>query len=76
MLASCAPPKPKAECAGELCPSQDKGHFLCIFISDMLGGGSPSRSTLMSPRRCVPLLRFFSWPPSSCAGKASFPVSQ
>mmetsp|Transcript_116813 Transcript_116813/g.326785 ORF Transcript_116813/g.326785 Transcript_116813/m.326785 type:complete len:241 (-) Transcript_116813:696-1418(-) len=35
-------------------------------ICDLPQEGSPTRSTLMSPRRCVPLGRFFSVPPIIC----------
>eukprot|EP00966_Prymnesium_polylepis_P141385 3265103-Prymnesium_polylepis.1 len=37
---------------------------------DLAVEGSPSSRTLMSPRRWVPFLRFFSWPPSSMSSSA------
>mmetsp|Transcript_54291 Transcript_54291/g.161199 ORF Transcript_54291/g.161199 Transcript_54291/m.161199 type:complete len:370 (-) Transcript_54291:499-1608(-) len=39
---------------------------------DLAVEGSPSSRTLMSPRRWVPFLRFFSWPPSSMSSSAVF----
>mmetsp|Transcript_34880 Transcript_34880/g.108486 ORF Transcript_34880/g.108486 Transcript_34880/m.108486 type:complete len:214 (+) Transcript_34880:1299-1940(+) len=40
---------------------------ICDFPQD----GSPTNSTLMSPRRCVPLARFFSVPPTICNSSPS-----
>mmetsp|Transcript_26743 Transcript_26743/g.50937 ORF Transcript_26743/g.50937 Transcript_26743/m.50937 type:complete len:214 (-) Transcript_26743:816-1457(-) len=40
------------------------------IIWDLATEGSPTISTLTSPRRCVPLGRFFSCPPSNCSVSA------
>mmetsp|Transcript_28138 Transcript_28138/g.76182 ORF Transcript_28138/g.76182 Transcript_28138/m.76182 type:complete len:227 (-) Transcript_28138:67-747(-) len=44
-------------------------------ICDFPQEGSPTRSTLMSPRRCVPLARFFSVPPTICISRPSLTFS-
>mmetsp|Transcript_100464 Transcript_100464/g.279794 ORF Transcript_100464/g.279794 Transcript_100464/m.279794 type:complete len:258 (-) Transcript_100464:204-977(-) len=44
-------------------------------ICDLPQEGSPTSSTLMSPRRCVPFARFFSVPPTICRSKPSFTFS-
>mmetsp|Transcript_8874 Transcript_8874/g.27591 ORF Transcript_8874/g.27591 Transcript_8874/m.27591 type:complete len:213 (-) Transcript_8874:838-1476(-) len=44
-------------------------------ICDFPQEGSPTSSTLMSPRRCVPLARFFSVPPTICSSRPSFTPS-
>mmetsp|Transcript_42322 Transcript_42322/g.122392 ORF Transcript_42322/g.122392 Transcript_42322/m.122392 type:complete len:210 (+) Transcript_42322:1447-2076(+) len=41
-------------------------------ICDLPQEGSPTSSTLMSPRRCVPFARFFSVPPTICKSSPSF----
>mmetsp|Transcript_36893 Transcript_36893/g.113694 ORF Transcript_36893/g.113694 Transcript_36893/m.113694 type:complete len:213 (+) Transcript_36893:1097-1735(+) len=44
-------------------------------ICDLPQDGSPTSSTLMSPRRCVPFERFFSVPPTICRSRPSFTSS-
>mmetsp|Transcript_42241 Transcript_42241/g.97780 ORF Transcript_42241/g.97780 Transcript_42241/m.97780 type:complete len:213 (+) Transcript_42241:1055-1693(+) len=44
-------------------------------ICDFPHEGSPTSSTLMSPRRCVPFAKFFSVPPTICSSKPSFTFS-
>ena len=39
-------------------------------ICDLAVDGSPTMSTLMSPRMCAPFLRFFSSPPSKSSRMA------
>mmetsp|Transcript_61325 Transcript_61325/g.159190 ORF Transcript_61325/g.159190 Transcript_61325/m.159190 type:complete len:217 (+) Transcript_61325:997-1647(+) len=44
-------------------------------ICDLPHEGSPTRRTLMSPRRCVPFFRFRSVPPIICSSRPSLTVS-
>mmetsp|Transcript_90861 Transcript_90861/g.278157 ORF Transcript_90861/g.278157 Transcript_90861/m.278157 type:complete len:213 (-) Transcript_90861:509-1147(-) len=44
-------------------------------ICDLPHEGSPTRSTLMSPRKCVPFGRFFSVPPIICNSKPALTFS-
>mmetsp|Transcript_5249 Transcript_5249/g.16456 ORF Transcript_5249/g.16456 Transcript_5249/m.16456 type:complete len:234 (-) Transcript_5249:477-1178(-) len=62
-------PRPVVEMASGAMPRANRR--ICDFAVE----GSPTISTLMSPRRCVPLARFFSTPPSSMSSSACFTSS-
>mmetsp|Transcript_69848 Transcript_69848/g.151945 ORF Transcript_69848/g.151945 Transcript_69848/m.151945 type:complete len:213 (+) Transcript_69848:1119-1757(+) len=54
--------------------------FCAVFITkrsicDLPHEGSPTRRILMSPRRCVPLARFFSVPPIIWSRRPAFTLS-